>query len=97
MERVLATIRMYWVELIAAVVFAAAVWRYIQMAEWEAQLTPFAWAAFGFAGVAASEEVASWTGRYGWTRDRWLEYPGHWVKFFGAIALAIGAVRLYWA
>jgi hypothetical protein len=58
----------------------------------------FRYLAFGFAGVISyffPYEVASCTGRYGWTRNQWRTQPEGWVKFSGLVALGYGAYNLF--
>jgi hypothetical protein len=85
----------HWLNLLAAGVFAAALVRYVRLAGWEQHLVPFAVAAFGFVCVVASEEVADWTGTYGWTRQQWRYYPPNFVRFAGGITLIVATIVLY--
>jgi hypothetical protein len=82
---------MYCAHVVGAILFAFAVWRYFSLGQWEAYLIPMATAALGFACVVASHQVADWTGRYGWTYERFWTYPPMYVRFFG-LALLLGAV-----
>ena len=68
-------LRQYWLNMVAFAIFVAALIRYVQLAQWEQELVPFVVAFFGFVCVIASEEVSDWTGRYGWTRQQWRQYP----------------------
>ena len=43
----------------------------------------------------AGDEVAEWTGRYGWTRQQWWHYPGTFVQLGGGIMLVVATVLLY--
>jgi hypothetical protein len=95
MDFIKALIRQHWVNLLALAVFGAAVIRYVYLARWEEHLLLFAYAGLGFLCVVASEEVAEWTGRYGWTRQQWWEYPATWVRCFGGVALIIATIQLY--
>lgn len=95
MELIKDFLRQYWINIIAFAVFLAALLRYIQLARWEQHFTPFAVAAFGFICVIASEEVAEWTGRYGWTRQQWWNYPSNYVRVAGGVALLVATVVLY--
>jgi hypothetical protein len=88
-------LRQYWLNLLACGVFAADVVRYVRLAEWEQRLAPFAFAAFGFVSVVASEEVADWTGRYGWTRQQWWQDPPSYVRFTGGVMLIVATIVLY--
>jgi hypothetical protein len=95
MDLIKSLLRQYWLNLIALAVFAAALARYIHLARWEENLKPFAYAALGVLCVVASEEVAEWTGGYGWTRQQWWTYPASWVRGFGGAALIIATIQLY--
>jgi hypothetical protein len=95
MELVKDFIRQYWFNVLAFAVFIAALIRYLRLAGWEQHLVPFACAAFGFVCVVASDEVAEWTGGYGWTRQQWWQYPGTFVRFAGGVALVVATVVLY--
>ncbi len=75
--------------------FLAALIRYVRLAGWEQHLLPFAYAAFGFVCVIASDEVAEWTGRYGWSRQQWRQDPGSFVRFAGGVVLVVATVVLY--
>ena len=88
-------LRQYWLNLLAAGVFAAYLIRYVRLAEWEPRLAPFAFAAFGFVSVVASQEVAEWTGRYGWTRQQWWQDPPSYVRFTGGVMLIVATIVLY--
>ena len=88
-------LRQYWLNFLAFLVFLAALVRYVGLAGWEQHLVPFAVAAFGFVCVVASDEVADWTGRYGWTRQQWRQYPSTFVRFAGGVALVVATVVLY--
>jgi len=87
--------RQYWLNMLGFAVFLAAALRYIRLAEWEQRLVPFALAAFGFVCVIASEEVAEWTGRYGWTREQWWQYPGSFVRLAGGVILIVATFVLF--
>jgi hypothetical protein len=95
MEMIKDILRQFWLNMVALAVLIAAVVRYVQLGKWEQLLVPFAIAAFGFVCVIASEEVSDWTGRYGWTRQQWWQYPGTVVRFAGSIALVVATVVLY--
>ncbi len=88
-------VRQYGLNALALCVFLAALIRYVHLAGWEQNLVPFASSAFGFVCVVASDEVADWTGRYGWTRQQWWQYPGTFVRFAGGVALVAATVILY--
>jgi hypothetical protein len=88
-------LRQYWLNLLACAVFLAALVRYVWLAGWEQHLVPFASAAFGFVCVIASDEMADWTGGYGWTRQQWRQYPDSFVRFSGGVALIVATVVLY--
>jgi hypothetical protein len=79
---------MYWPHVVAAVLLAIAAWQYVSMAQWEPYLKWMAIAVFGFVCVVASDEVASWTGRYGWIYQSFWTYPPTYVRFFGFVLLA---------
>ena len=87
-------LRYYWWHLLATAIFAACVWRYVALAEWEARLGPIAIAAFGFVSVVAADEVADWSGRYGWTRQQWWQQPTWYVRGMGVLCLLGGAQQL---
>ena len=95
MELLKDILRQYWANMVAFAVLVAAVVRYVRLAQWEQQLVPFAVAAFGFVCVVASDEVSDWTGRYGWTRQTWRQYPAYFVRFAGGVALAVATAVLY--
>lgn len=78
---------MYWPQVVGTLLFAIVVWRYVALGRWEAFMQPFAWAGFGYLSVIASDEVANWTGRYGWTYDSFWTYPPTYVRCFGFILL----------
>lgn len=63
--------------------FAIAAAQYGWLHQWKRLLVPIACAAFGFACAAASEEVADWTARYGWTYESFWTYPPTWIRFLG--------------
>ena len=88
-------VRQYWLNLLAAGVFAADVFRYVRLGRWEQQLVPLAFAVFGFVCVVASEEVADWTGSYGWTRQQWRRRPPGAVRLTGGILLFLATIVLY--
>ena len=79
---------MYWPHALAAILFAIVAWKYVARAQWEAYLNPMVTATFGFSCVVASDEVADWTGRYGWTYQSFWTYPPNYVRFFGFVLLA---------
>ena len=81
MDFIKALVRQYWPNLLALAVFAAALIRYIHLARWEGRLELVAYAALGFLCVIASDEVAEWTGQYGFTRQQWWAYPAHYVRW----------------
>ncbi|MCH8923199.1 MAG: hypothetical protein IIA67_08650 [Planctomycetes bacterium] len=87
-------LRYYWLHLLATVIFAACVWRYVALAEWEARFEEIALAGFGFVSVVAADEVAEWTGRYGWTRQRWWQQPIWYVRGAGVLCLIVGAAQI---
>lgn len=87
-------LRYYWWHLLATAIFAACVWRYVVLAEWEARLGPIAIAGFGFVSVVAADEVAEWTGSYGWNRQQWWQQPTWYVRGVGALCLLAGARQL---
>ncbi len=89
-------LRQYWLNMVAFAIFVAALTRYVQLAKWEQHLVPFAVASFGFVCVVASDEVSDWTGRYGWTRQQWWQYPPNFVRFAGGVALVVASVMLYY-
>jgi len=95
MDTIKEFLRQFWLHIVAFAIFVAALVRYVQLAQWEQQLVPFASAAFGFVCVVASDEVAEWTGRYGWSRQQWWQYPGTFVRFAGGVALVVATVALY--
>jgi hypothetical protein len=95
MEMIKDILRQFWMNLVALVVLIAAVARYVQLGRWEQLLVPFAIAVFGFVCVIASEEVSDWTGRHGWNRQQWWQYPGTVVQAAGGIALVVATVVLY--
>jgi hypothetical protein len=80
-------LRMYWPHGLATILFVIAVWRYLTIGQWEAQLIAICAAAFGFVCVVASHEVADWTGRYGWTHESFWTYPPTYVRFVGFVFL----------
>ena len=88
-------LRQYWVNVLACVVFLAALVRYVQLAGWEQHPVPFASAGFGFVCVIASDEVAEWTGHYGWTRQQWRQYPDSVIRFAGGVTLIVATTVLY--
>jgi hypothetical protein len=49
----------------------------------------------GFVSVVASEEVAEWTGRYGWTRQQWWQNPPSYVRFTGGVMLIVATIVPY--
>jgi hypothetical protein len=88
-------VRQYWLNMLAIAMFVAALLRYVRLGGWEEHLVPFASAVFGLVCVIASEEVAEWTGGYGWTRQQWRQYPSAFVRFAGGVALVVATVVLY--
>ena len=93
MSRVKDNLQMYWPHAVGILLLAIAVWRDISIAQWETYAKTVAIAAFGFVCVVASDEVASHTGRYGWTYDSFWTYPPTYVRFFGFVLLV--AVDLF--
>lgn len=91
MSRISDNVRMYWAHAVGTVLFVIAVWQYVSLSQWEAFLKPMALAALGFVSVVASDEVADWTGRYGWTYESFWSYPPTSVRFLGFVLL-IGAI-----
>jgi hypothetical protein len=89
MSRVKDNLQMYWPHAVGMFLFAFAVWRYVSIAQWEAYLKTFALAVFGFISVVASEEVASYSGRYGWTYDSFWTYPPTYIRSFGFFLLIV--------
>ncbi len=87
--------RQYWLNILAFAMCLAAIVRYARLAEWEQNFVPVASAVFGFACVVASDEVVEWTGRYGWTRQQWRQYPGTSVRVAGILGLVVGTIILY--
>jgi len=74
----------------ALLLLAIAIGRYIVAARWEQNFVSLAFALFGFVSAVASDEVADWTGRYGWTSDSYWTYPPIWVRVSGfAILIAV--------
>ena len=84
-------LRYYWWHLLATTIFAACVWRYVALAEWEERLRQLAVAGYGFISVVAADEVAEWTGRYGWTRQQWWQQPTSYIRGMGVVCLLGGA------
>lgn len=95
MDLIKNSIRQYWPNLLACVIFLAATLRFVRLGDWEQHWVPFAWAFFGFISVVASEEVAEWTGRYGWTRQQWRQYPSGLVRRAGGAVLVVATIVLY--
>jgi hypothetical protein len=93
MSRVKDNLQMYWPHAVATILFAFAVWRYVSIAQWEAYLKTFAIAVFGFISVVASDEEASYSGRYSWTYDSFWTYPPAYVRSLGFVLLV--AVDLF--
>jgi hypothetical protein len=95
MNAFLDIVRQYWLNAIALIAFAFAAARYIHIADWEGRLIQVLLAFGGMVMVVASDEFADWTGRYGWTRNQWLQYPGWFVKLVGIILLGWMLIKLY--
>ena len=88
-------LRDYWWHLLATALFAACVWRYVALAEWLDRVRQIAVAGYGFISVVAADEVAEWSGRYGWTRQQWRQYPSNFVWGLGVLCLLGGAGYLF--
>lgn len=88
-------VRQYWLNAIALIAFGFAAARYIHLADWQGRMIQILLAFGGMVMVVASDEFSDWTGRYGWTRNQWLQYPGWSVKFFGIILLVLMLIQLY--
>lgn len=89
MSRFKDNVQMYWPLVIGVLLFIPAAWKYYSLGQWEAQAGSAAVAVLGLVSMLAPDEVASWTGRYGWTYDSFWNYPPTYVRFFG-LALQIG-------
>jgi hypothetical protein len=87
-------LRYYWPHVLATALFAACIWRYVALAEWEGRFVQIALAGFGFVSVVAADEVADWTGRYGWNRQQWWQQPTWYVRGLGVLCLLNGANQL---
>ena len=81
---------MHWPLPVGLLLFAPVVWRYVALAQWEKHLETMALATLAFMSVVAADEVASYTGRYGWTYESFWTYPPTWVRTAG-IAMLIWA------
>jgi hypothetical protein len=88
-------VRQYWLNTIAVVAFGFAAARYIHLPDWQGRISQILLAFGGMVMVVASDEFSNWTGRYGWTRNQWLQYPGWFVKFLGIVLLGWMLIRLY--
>lgn len=84
-------VQMYWPHATASILLAIPLWKYVSLGLWVEYLKSIAVAAFGFACLVASHEVADWTGQYRWTRDDFWTYPPTYVRSFGFMLL-IGAL-----
>ena len=87
-------VRDYWLHVLAMAIFVACVGRYVALAEWEARFEEIALAGFGFVSMVAADEVAEWTGSYGWNRQQWWQQPTWYVRGVGALCLLAGARQL---
>ncbi len=96
MDLVKNIVRQYWLNMLAMAIFLAAIARYVYLGKWEEHLGLFAFAAMGFVCVIASEEVAEWSGSYGWTHEQWRHYPHSVIRFFGGVSLVVTTVLLYY-
>lgn len=88
-------VRQYWFNILASSVFLAGLIRYVLLAAWKQHGVTLACAVFGLVCVVASDEVVEWTGRYGWSRQQWWQYPGTFVRFAGSVVLVVATVILF--
>ncbi len=87
-------LRDYWWHLLATALFAACVWRYVALAEWLDRVRQIAVAGYGFISVVAADEVAEWSGGYGWNRQQWWQQPIWYIRGVGVLCLLGGARQL---
>ncbi len=67
MSRLTDNLRLHWPLLVGLLLFLPAAWKYSSLGRWEAHVVSAAMGLYGRASTAFADEVASWTGRYGWT------------------------------
>lgn len=65
-------------------------------ASWTSQHTALAILGLSWISVFAADEVADWTGNYGWTRQQWHRRPEWFIRGAGLVALIIVAARIWW-
>ena len=76
---------MYWPLIVGLVLFVPAAWKYYSLGLWELHIKSAALAVFGFLCTAFSDEVSSWSGRYGWTYEDFWTYPPTYLRFLGIV------------
>ena len=91
MSRLKDNLRMHWPLLVGLVLFLPAAWMYYSLGRWEEYAVSAAMGLYGFVSTAFADEVASWTGRYGWTYQSFWTYPPTYVRFMG-IAVQLGVL-----
>jgi hypothetical protein len=84
-------INMHWPIVAGLVLFAPAAWLYYSHGRWEEEITEGALAVFGLVCTIAPDEVAGWTGRYGWTYESFWSYPPTYLRFMG-LATQVGVL-----
>lgn len=87
MNRLRDNLSLYWPALVGVALYAPLVWRYVELAEWDRYARVMALATLGFVSAVAADEVASYTGRYGWTSESFWTYPSTWVRTAGVATL----------
>jgi len=95
MDVLKAYLRYYWPQILACVIFAAAVLRYIRLGEWTGNMEPILLAVFGFISVVASDEMASYIGSFG-LRNQNRHVAWTWlVRVVGFVLLVLGTLTLF--
>ena len=80
---------------LASALLVAAILRYVQQGRWVEMLPPLAFVLYGFVSVVIPDEMAEWSGRYGWTRRQWRHPPAWLIQAVGAIVLVAATIVLF--
>jgi hypothetical protein len=89
MGRMRDNLAMYWPLPVGVALYGPIVWRYVAIGEWERHIASIAVGTLGFVSAVAADEVAEYTGRYGWTYESFWTYPPNWICVSGLLILVL--------
>lgn len=86
----------FWMQIVATALFAVSLARIWLDASWASHYPGIAVLLFAWVSVLAADELADWTGNYGWTRQQWHRRPEWFIRGAGLVALILVAARVWW-